>query len=66
MAFSTNNLDHILGVGKSPCDKRGFRFEDGKKTSTSNKTVFVKSLGNKEASLVQIPRKKIDLGQWLI
>jgi hypothetical protein len=53
----------MLSVGKSPCDKRGLGFEDGKETSTPNKTVFVKSLSNKEASLLQTPRKKIDLGQ---
>ncbi|KAK0576480.1 hypothetical protein LWI29_018140 [Acer saccharum] len=60
---STEKLDHMLGVGKSPCDKRGLGFEDGKESSTPNKTVFVKSLSYKEASPVQIPRKKIDLGQ---
>ena len=30
MASSTKKLDHILGVGKSPCDKRGLRFKDDK------------------------------------
>ena len=62
MASSTQKLDHMLSVGKNPCDKRGFGYEDGKEISTSNKTVFVKSLGNKEASPMQTPRKKIDLG----
>ncbi|KAK0584894.1 hypothetical protein LWI29_020485 [Acer saccharum] len=60
---STEKLDHMLSVGKSPCNKRGLGFEDGKESSTPNKTVFVKSLSYKEASPVQIPRKKIDLGQ---
>ncbi|KAK0576621.1 hypothetical protein LWI29_020731 [Acer saccharum] len=63
MDSSTKKLDHILGVGKSPCDKRGLGYEDGKKISTSNKTVFVKSLRNEETSFVQIPRKKLELGQ---
>ncbi|KAK1552795.1 hypothetical protein Q3G72_023586 [Acer saccharum] len=63
MASSTNKLDHMLAVGKSPCENRGLGFEDGKKTSTPNKTVFVKSSSNKEALPVQTPRKKIDLGQ---
>ncbi|KAK0594613.1 hypothetical protein LWI29_005348 [Acer saccharum] len=53
----------IVLVGKSPYEKRVLGFEDGKETSTPNKTVFVKSLGNKEASPVQTLRKKIDLGQ---
>ena len=39
----TKKLDHMLGVGKSPCDKRGLGYEEDKKISTSNKTVFVKS-----------------------
>ncbi|KAK0572246.1 hypothetical protein LWI29_028494 [Acer saccharum] len=60
---STKKLDHLLGVGKSPSDKRGLGYEDGKKISTSNKTVFVKSLKNKETSIVQIPRKKLEVGQ---
>ena len=63
MASSTKKLNHILGVGKSPCDKRGLGFEDGKDISPSKKTMFVKGLGNKEASPVHTPRKKIDLGQ---
>ena len=63
MASSTKKLDHMLGVGKSSYDKRGLGFEDSEETSTPNKTVFVKSLGNKETSPVQTPRKKIDLGQ---
>ena len=53
----------MLGVGKSPCDKRGLGFEDGKEPSTPNKTVFIKNLSYIEASPVQTPRKKIDLGQ---
>ncbi|KAK0598426.1 hypothetical protein LWI29_034593 [Acer saccharum] len=61
---STKKLDHILGVGKSPSDKRGLGFEDDMETSTSKKTVFVKSLGSKEASLVQALRKKLELGQF--
>ncbi|KAK1558510.1 hypothetical protein Q3G72_003173 [Acer saccharum] len=60
---STKKLDHLLGVGKSPSDKRGLGYEDGKKVSTSNKTVFVKSLKNKETSFVQPPRKKLEVGQ---
>ncbi|KAK4860440.1 hypothetical protein QYF36_023877 [Acer negundo] len=63
IAYSTKKLDHMLGVGKSPCDKRGLGFDDGKETSTSNKTVFVKSLSNEVASPVQTHRNKIDLGQ---
>ena len=63
MASGTQKLDPILSVGKNPCDKRGLGFEDGKDTSTSKKTIFVKSLENKEASSVQIPRKKLELGQ---
>ena len=63
MASSTEKLDHILGVGKSPCDKRGLGFEDGKETSPSKKTMFVKGLGKKEASPMHNHRKKIDLGQ---
>ena len=63
MACSTKKLDHMLEVSKSPYYKRGLGFEDGKETSTPNKTVFVKSMGNKEALPVQTPRKKIDLGQ---
>ena len=57
MASSTKKLDHMLGVGKSPCDKRGLEFEDYKENSTSKKTIFVKSLGNKETSSVQTPRR---------
>ena len=64
MASSTKKLDYLLGVGKSPCDKRGLGCEDSKETSFPNKTVFVKSLSYKEASPVQTPRKKIDLGQY--
>ncbi|KAK1553434.1 hypothetical protein Q3G72_034975 [Acer saccharum] len=60
---STKKLDHLLGVGKSPSDKRSLGYEDGKKISTSNKTVFVKSLKNEETSIVQIPRKKLEVGQ---
>ncbi|KAK0575080.1 hypothetical protein LWI29_033715 [Acer saccharum] len=63
MDSSTKKLDHMLGVGKSPCDKRGLGYKDGKKISTSNKTVFVKSLRNEETSHVQIPRKKLEVGQ---
>ncbi|KAI9164818.1 hypothetical protein LWI28_002665 [Acer negundo] len=63
MASSTKKLDHMFGIGKSPCDKRGLGFDDGKETSTPNKTVFINSLSYKEASPVQTPRKKIDLGQ---
>ena len=62
MDSSTKKLDHLLGVGKSLSDKRGLGFEEDKETVTSKKTIFVKSLGKKEASLVQTPRKKIDLG----
>ncbi|KAK0594589.1 hypothetical protein LWI29_005847 [Acer saccharum] len=29
---STKKLDHLLGVGKSPSDKRGLGYEDGKKS----------------------------------
>ncbi|KAK0594029.1 hypothetical protein LWI29_020061 [Acer saccharum] len=54
---STKKLDHLLGVGKSPSDKRGLGYEDGKKISTSNKTIFVKSLKNEETSFVQPPKK---------
>ena len=61
MASSTQNLDHILSVGKNPQDKRGLGFEDGNETSTFKNTIFVKSLGNKEASLVQTPRKKLEI-----
>ncbi|KAK0593159.1 hypothetical protein LWI29_032037 [Acer saccharum] len=60
---STKKLDHLFGVGKSPSDKRGLGYEDGKKISTFNKTVFVKSLKNEETSIVQIPRKKLEVGQ---
>ncbi|KAK0594162.1 hypothetical protein LWI29_038331 [Acer saccharum] len=60
---STKKLDHLLGVGKSPSDKRGLGYEDGKKISTFNKTVFVKSLKNEETSIVQIPRNKLEVGQ---
>ncbi|KAK0593731.1 hypothetical protein LWI29_003699 [Acer saccharum] len=60
---STKKLDHLLGVGKSPSDKRGLGYEDGKKISTSNKTVFVKSLKNEEISFVQPPKKKLEIGQ---
>ena len=63
MNSSTKELDHILCVGKSPCDKRGLGFEDSQEISSSKKTVFVKGLGNIEASPVHTPRKKIDLGQ---
>ncbi|KAK0600398.1 hypothetical protein LWI29_014530 [Acer saccharum] len=63
MDSSTKKLDHMLGVGKSPCDKRDLGYEDGKKISTSNKTMFVKSLRNEETSYVQIPRKKLEVGQ---
>ncbi|KAK0573180.1 hypothetical protein LWI29_004054 [Acer saccharum] len=60
---STKKLDHLLGVGKSPSDKRGLGYEDGKKISTSNKTIFVKSLKNEETSFVQPPKKKLEIGQ---
>ncbi|KAK4844620.1 hypothetical protein QYF36_022391 [Acer negundo] len=61
MASSTKKLDHMLAVGKSPCDKRGLGFVNGKEISTLNKTMFVKSLSYKEASPIQTPEKKIDL-----
>ncbi|KAK0604218.1 hypothetical protein LWI29_013264 [Acer saccharum] len=60
---STKKLDHLLSVGKSPSDKRGLGYEDGKKVSTSNKTMFVKSLKNEETSFVQPPKKKLEVGQ---
>src|SRR5579862_2626667 len=63
MDSSTKKLDHLLGVGKSPSDKRGLGFEEDKETITSKKTIFVKGLECKEASLVQAPRKKLELGQ---
>ena len=63
MTSSIETFDHMLSVRKSSCDKIGLGFEDSKETSTSNKTVFVKSLSNKKASSVQTPSKKIDLGQ---
>ncbi|KAK1588131.1 hypothetical protein Q3G72_020129 [Acer saccharum] len=63
MTTSTKKLDNILGVGKSPCDKRGLGFEVSKDCSIPKKTVFVKSLGKIEASPVQTPRKKLELGQ---
>ncbi|KAK0594562.1 hypothetical protein LWI29_024832 [Acer saccharum] len=63
MDSSTKKLDHMLGVGKSPCDKRGLGYEDDKKISTSNKTIFVKSLKKEETSFVQLPRKKLEIGQ---
>ena len=63
MTTSTKKLDHILGVGKSPCDKKGLGFEVSKEISTPKKTIFVKSLGKIEASSVHTPRTKIDLGQ---
>ena len=50
MASSTQKLDHILSVGKNPQDKRGLGFEDDKKSSTSNMTVFVKSMNFKSLS----------------
>ena len=59
MTTSTKKLDHILGVGKNPCDKRGLGYEDYKEIPTPKKTVFVKSLGKIEASPVQTPRKKL-------
>ena len=58
MAFSTKKLDHILGVGKSLCDKRGHGYKDCKEISTSNKTVLVKSLSKQVASPVQTPKKE--------
>ena len=48
----TKKLDYILGVGKSSWDKRGLGFEDSQETSSSKKTMFVKGLGNIEASPV--------------
>ena len=63
MDSSTKKLDHSLGVGKSPSDKRGLGFEEDKETITSKKTIFVKSLGKNDASLVQAPRKKLEIGQ---
>ena len=45
MTTSTKKLDNILGVGQSPCDKRGLGFEVSKDCSNPKKTVFVKSLG---------------------
>ena len=63
LASSMEKLNHMLSVGKSPCDKRDLGFEDYKETPTPNKTMFVKSLGIKEASSVHTSRKKIDLGQ---
>ena len=65
MTTSTKKLDHILGVGKSPCDKKGLGFEVSREISTLKKTVFVKSLEKIEASPVHTPRTKIDLGQCL-
>ena len=61
MDSSTKKL--MLGVGKSPCDKRGLGFEESQETSSSKKTVFVKGLDNIEATPVHTPSKKIDLGQ---
>ena len=61
MTSSTKKLNHMLGVGKNPCDKKGIGYEDCKEISTPTKTIFVKSLGKNEASPVHTPRKKIDL-----
>ena len=63
MTTSTKKLDNILGVGQSPCDKRGLGYEVSKDCSNPKKTVFVKSLGKIEASSVHTPRKKLELGQ---
>ena len=63
LTSSTEKLNHLLSVGKGPSDKRGLGFEEDKENLTPNKTIFVKSLGKKEASPVLTPRKKIDLGQ---
>ena len=41
MTTSTKKLDNILGVGKSPCDKRGLGFKVSKDCSIPKKTVFV-------------------------
>src|SRR5579862_7286688 len=63
MTTSTKKLDNILGVGQSPCDKRGLGYEVSNDCSNPKKTVFVKSLGKIEASSVHTPRKKLELGQ---
>lgn len=63
MTSSTEKLDLILGVGKNSSDKRGLGFKESKETSTSKKTVFVKSLGCIEASPMHTSRRKLELGQ---
>ncbi|KAK0597388.1 hypothetical protein LWI29_024823 [Acer saccharum] len=47
---------------KSPCDKRGLGYEDDKKISTSNKTIFVKSLKKEELHLCNF-LEKLEIGQ---
>ena len=63
MASSTEKLNYMLSIGKSPYDKRGLGFDDDKEIPTPNKTMSVKSLGNKETSSMHTPRKMINLGQ---
>ena len=63
MTMSKEKLDRMINDLMVRNDKRGLGFKNGEKTSIPNKTKYVKSLDKKEASLVQTPRKKIDLGQ---
>ena len=48
MASSTKKLDHMLGVGKKPSDKRGLGYIDDKNASSSIKITFVKSMDFKK------------------
>ncbi|KAK0593845.1 hypothetical protein LWI29_006560 [Acer saccharum] len=50
------------GLKRELVEAKGLGYEDGKKISTSNKTIFVKSLKNEETSFVQ-PPKKLEIGQ---
>ena len=62
MTMSKEKLDRMINDLNVPCDKKGLGLEDDKESPTPNKTMFVKSLGNKEVSPVQTPKKKLDLG----
>ncbi|KAK0594094.1 hypothetical protein LWI29_007213 [Acer saccharum] len=66
LASQNDHLSEQVEKFKKMEDKlkeKGLGYEDDKKISTSNKTIFVKSLKKEETSLVQLPRKKLEIGQ---
>ena len=63
MTSSTKKLDHMLGVGRKPSDKRGLGYIDDKDASSTSKTSLVMDMDFNMSPPPQHPRNKIDLGE---